>query len=271
MKNFVDINWLRENLSSEKLIVIDTRGELDSKEIGYDLYRKGHLKGARYMSLDDHMTGPIEKHGGRHPLVDVEKFKGNLEEMGVSDDSTLVIYDDGSLPMASRLWYLLRYIGKDRIYILKGGYQAIVDGGLDLDHGDPGSYERGSLNLKLDASILADIAYVKSHLDSGKALVDSRSRERYDGIEEPIDRIAGHIPGAINYPWMEAAGLAYDIDRIKEHFSRIGGEDIVVHCGSGVTGCVNFIFMEEVGLKPRLYLGGYSDWISYEDNQIAKS
>lgn len=271
MKNFKDINWLVDNLANEKLIVIDTRGELESKEIGYNLFRKSHLKNARYMSLDDHMTGEVGQHGGRHPLVDLDDFKDKLEDIGVSNDSLVLIYDDGQLPMASRLWYLLKYIGKEEVYILKGGFPEVLARGLDLEEGDGLQYQRGHLDIRLQEDILVDMDYVKDQLKKGNIVVDSRSRERYEGIVEPIDRIAGHIPGCINYPWMDLMDLDYDLDKIRKHFSGLGQDDFVVHCGSGVTGCVNFIFMDEVNLKAKLYLGGYSDWISYENNEIAKS
>ena len=267
MKNFRDINWLKENINREDLIIIDSRGELLSKEFGYEEFRKSHLKNAAYLSLEDHLSGKVGKHGGRNPMVDVPTFKEKLESIGMNNNSLVLIYDDGKLSMAARTLYLLKYIGKGKSYILEGGYLAIVEAGLELEAGEMTARPKGRLTIKIDSSILVGMEDVRERLDQGRIVIDSRARNRYEGLEEPLDPIAGHIAGAVNYPYEETMESNYDLDIVRGIFKDIGEKDPVVHCGSGVTGCVNFLFLEEIGLSPKLYLGGYSDWISYEENE----
>lgn len=272
MKNIVSQEWLINNLKREELIILDVRAELDDTDYGLREYQKGHIRGAQYVSVEDTLTGIVEVHGGRHPLPDMEKFIEDMKKLGIHDDSTVVIYDDGDLAMAGRLWWMLRYSGKHKVYILEGGINAWVDNGLEITTKIPEIKESDSLTLRLDYSMEADINYVKSAINSDNiAIIDSRATERFRGEVEPIDKIPGHIPNAINYPWMNLVsdGKIKSKEELEEYFKDLKKYDeIIVHCGSGITGTVNYIFMEEINLKPKLYVGGYSDWISYDDNKV---
>lgn len=274
MKNIVSQEWLLENMSREDLIVLDTRAELGDLEYGIKEYEKGHIEGARFVSVEDIMTGEVGAHGGRHPLPNMEKFIDDMKKLGIRDGSTVVIYDDGDLAMAGRLWWMLKYIGFPKAYVLDGGIKLWTEKGLPVTTEIRKVKEGDRLSLNIDHSILVDIDYVKKAMEKeSTAIVDARAAERYRGEVEPLDRIPGHIPNALNFPWMKLVerGRSMSKEEATVYFQPLKDyEEIIVHCGSGITGTVNYIFMEEIGLKPKFYLGGYSDWVSYEDNVVIK-
>ena len=274
MKNIVSREWLIKNMFNDNLIILDACAQLNDPDAGFRQYKEGHIRGARFVSLEKTMTGKISTHGGRHPLPDMEDFIEDMKKLGVQDDSIVVIYDNGDLSMAGRLWWLLRYSGKKDVFILEGGIKGWVDEELEITTELPQVKTSNMLTLNIDDSMEVDIEYVKEAINSEKiAIIDSRESGRYSGDFEPIDRIPGHIPSALNYPWMNVAidGKIKNIEELKEYFSPLQKyEELIVHCGSGITGTVNILFMEEVGLKPKLYVGGYSDWVSYKDNIVVK-
>lgn len=274
MKNFVTQTWLLENYSNDNLIILDARAELNDPKAGYHQYKKGHLKRAQFVSLEDTMTGKVSEHGGRHPLPDMEVFIKEMMQLGISDSSTVIIYDDGKLAMAGRLWWLLKYAGKAKVFLLEGGIKQWVDNGLEMTTVIAEPQSSGALSLHLNESMIAEFSEVKTAVDLEQtAIIDSRAYERYSGQVEPLDRLPGHIPSALNYPWMELVneGTIGGNQKINEKFKSLEEyEDIIVHCGSGITGTVNVLLMEEAGLKPRLYPGGYSDWVSYENNPVVR-
>lgn len=274
MKNFVTQTWLLENGSNKDLILLDARAELNDPKAGFNQYKVGHINGAHFVSLEDTMTGEVGEHGGRHPLPDMDVFIEEMKQLGISDSSTVIIYDDGNLSMAGRLWWLLRYAGKDNVFLLEGGMQHWLNNGLETTTIIPEPQSSECLSLNLNTSMIAEISEVKTAVKSEQtAIIDSRAPERYAGQLEPMDKLPGHIPSALNYPWMDLVneGTIMNSKKVNEKFKPLEEyEDIIVHCGSGITGTVNVLFMEEAGLEPKLYPGGYSDWVSYEDNQVVK-
>lgn len=274
MKNFVTQTWLLENSSNDELILLDARAELSDASAGFTQYKEGHIKNAHFVSMENTMTGEVAHHGGRHPLPDMEVFIDEMKKLGISDSSTIVIYDDGNLSMAGRLWWLLRYAGKNNVFLLEGGMKHWLENKLETTTNAPEPKQSTSLSLNLDKTMIADVTDVKKAAASkDTAIVDSRAYERYAGQVEPLDKLPGHIPNALNYPWIDLVdeGNIIDNEEISEKFKPLKNYDeIIVHCGSGITGTVNVLFMEEAGLKPRLYPGGYSDWVSYDENEVIK-
>jgi len=272
MKNIVSQEWLIGNLSNKDLIILDARAGLTDPDCGLKSYKEGHIEGAQFVSMEETMTGEIGIHGGRHPLPDMEIFVEDMKLLGIEDSSTIVIYDDGDLAMAGRLWWLLKYSGREKVYILEGGIKEWISSENKLTLETPNITRSNTLTLNINDLMNVNINYVKAATESGKvAIVDARARERYLGEVEPLDRIPGHIPSALNFPWMELVsdGKIMDKEKLIAHFKPLEKyEEIIVHCGSGITGTVNYIFLEEVGFKPRLYSGGYSDWVSYDDNKV---
>lgn len=274
LKNLVDVHWLKSKIDAKDLIILDSRSQLGSQDYGIEEYNKGHIPNAIFVSVEDILTGSVQKHGGRHPLPDMNAFVKDMERMGVDDSSVVVVYDDGDLAMGGRLWWMLKYIGKKEVYLLAGGIDAWKKAGFEVDTINRSPKEKGSLTIEINESIITTIDEVKTYQYMEDAIiVDSRTEDRYRGEIEPIDRVPGHIPNSKNYPWtiLTQDNMVRDVEFLKDHFKGLEKyEKIIVHCGSGITGTVNFIFMEEVGLKPILYVGGYSDWISYDENEIVK-
>ncbi|MBU5425369.1 sulfurtransferase [Tissierella pigra] len=273
MKNIISQEWLKDNIMKEDLIILDTRAELNNPNYGLNEYKKGHIKGAQFVPMEEITTGELREHGGRHPLPNMNEFIENMKSFGIKDDSTIIIYDDGDLAMAGRLWWILKYSGKHQVYILEGGIKSWVENGMEVTTEIPKVKKSDILTLNLEPSIEVDIDYVKKAIgNKDVAIIDSRAYERYIGEVEPLDKIPGHIPNALNYPWMNLVedGLKSK-EELEEYFKTLKGyKEVIVHCGSGITGTVNLMFMEEVGLKPKFYVGGYSDWVSYEDNEVIK-
>ena len=273
MKSIVSAEWLVENLDKEGVLVLDARSELGNPSYGSDAYKEGHIEGAVYVSVEYILTGEVKKHGGRHPLPDMNEFAVNINKLGVDDKSSVIVYDDGDLSMAGRLWWMLKLIGKEDVRLLGGGIKKWIEKGYPLSKTAAYPKPGEMLTVKMAPGIEASIEEVREALkDPKSAVIDSRTAERFRGEVEPIDKIAGHIPGAVNYPWTDLTegGRVPDIDELVGHFESLKGYDqLIVHCGSGITGTVNALFMEEIGLKPRLYVGGWSDWITYPENEVA--
>jgi len=272
MKNLVSVEWLKNNIDNQNLIIFDVRHVLGNESYGKEEYKKGHIPNAILVPVEELLTGEIKEHGGRHPLPDMKEFAHNMNTLGVDDRSKVIIYDDGDLAMAGRLWWMFKFIGFKEAYVLLGGLRAWKNADNPVTSNIPIICKGKELTYNLQKDMIVDINDVKTAiLDKDQVLIDSRTSDRYRGEIEPIDKIPGHIPGALNFSWTDLSMFDEDLDgsRIKEHFKTIENFDkIIVHCGSGITGTVNILFMEEVGLSPALYVGGYSDWISYPDNEI---
>ncbi len=271
MKNFVKKAWLEENINKDNLIILDARADLSDPEKGMKLYEEGHIKGAHFVSLEDTMTGELGIHGGRHPLPDMKRFVEDMKGLGIHDDSLLVIYDDGALAMAARLWWLLKYIGKSKVYILEGGFDNWLREGGEITDTILKRRKSKGLSLNINSDIRVNMEYVRDSIGKeGTVLIDARSYERYLGEVEPLDKFPGRIPSAMNLPWdsfLNKDGIDMeDIGKLLEPLFQ--HKEIIVYCGSGVSGTVPYIFMDEIGLKPKLYPGSYSDWISYDENQV---
>jgi thiosulfate/3-mercaptopyruvate sulfurtransferase len=268
----VTVDFLLENFKNEALVILDARFRMDNLEYGANAYKKSHIENARFISLEQDMAGSVEKHGGRHPLPDMKVFAKKLETAGVNDKSLVVIYDDGDLPAAARLWWMLRYIGKDNVYVLEGGFKEWVDRGLETTTNTCVPLKSGELSVNLRSEMICDVDFVRSNIEKeGSMIVDSRAKERYLGVVEPLDKKAGHILGAENYFWGEnfENGKLKDAGELQKNLNKFKKYDnLIVHCGSGITACPNIIAMEETGLEPMLYLGGWSDWVSYEENAV---
>lgn len=264
----VTIQWLKEHLEDPDLIIADCRYNLFDHELGSREYTEAHIPGAYFLHMEKDLTGSVQEHGGRHPIPDKNNFRDSMRSIGLTSRKTVIAYDnDGS--GASRLWWLLNFFGHYKVKVLDGGFPLWDKSGFpvtkDLPEKKPGSFDP-----VVNPGFLASVDDLGS-LDKESTLVDSRARERYLGNVEPIDFKAGHIPGAISIPYTEAVkekAIFRNENELKEMY-RETGDTPVVYCGSGITSCVNFVAMSIIGKKPRLYAGGWSDWISYETNGVA--
>lgn len=252
-------------------IVMDCRFALADPGAGYVQYQAGHIPGAYYLNLDTDLSGPAQgSHGGRHPLPDVEVFSRRLRDLGVSScEPTLVVaYDDNRFGFASRLWWLMRYLGHDEVNVLNGGLAGWIAGGYPIDATVPDEpAQAGNFEASVKSSMVASFDEVAAwSVNGGATLVDAREEFRYRGEQEPIDPVAGHIPGAVNIPWQEASfedGALKPVSDHEQRWSEHEGFQLVSYCGSGVTACVNLFSLALAGRDDAvLYVGSWSDWCS---------
>lgn len=274
MTNLISTERLinRLNNQQDNTRIIDVRFKLDDADAGRKMYLESHLPGAVYLDLNKDLSGRVEKHGGSHPLPDFPTFINKLANIGIDDETTVVIYDEGNDMFATRLWWLLESIGHNKVYILEGGINRWVEEGnevtTELSTLKPTSYEADFNEEKI-----VDLETVKEKVAAGTKLIDSRAEDRYLGDFEPMYSKAGHIPGAKNYPWKSVLsddGKWLKGKELLEHFSELDkDEEIIVSCGSGVSACANLLALKAAGYKnAKLYPGSFSDWISYDENEI---
>ena len=267
-KNIVSPEWLAAHLNDSNLIVIDCRFSLADPELGQQQYQTNHIPRSFYLDLNRDLSSPVSKHGGRHPLPNFTELAAKLSAIGVTKETLIVAYDDSRFAFASRLWWLIRYMGSDRVAILDGGFSAWKTAGYPLSDLPP-TPQPGNFEPQLKPEYLVDIEVVKARKDqAGVVLIDSRENERYAGLREPIDPVAGHIPSAVNYPWQDVTGEAGKVRSVLEQQQRWeqvkSADEIIVYCGSGVTACVNLLSLEIAGISnAKLYAGSWSDWCSY--------
>ena len=266
----VSPEWLAANTENPQVVIIDCRFSLADAELGQKQYQESHIPGAFYLDLNLDLASPVDKHGGRHPLPNIAELADKLSAIGIDFQNTLVVvYDDSRLAFAARLWWLLRYMGHSKSAVLDGGFSGWKAAGYPVTNILPEPRE-GVFVPELRSDWIVDIEAVKARKDlPGKVLVDSRESDRYLGLREPIDPIAGHIPGAVNYPWQDVTDEGSKVrspSEQKQRWSELETDaEIMVYCGSGVTACVNLLSLEIAGIpNAKLYPGSWSDWCSYQ-------
>jgi thiosulfate/3-mercaptopyruvate sulfurtransferase len=255
----VSVAWLRERLGDPGLRVVDCRYRLGEPGAGEKLWLEGHIPGAAYLDLDrDLAAEPGER--GRHPLPDPEDFQAAARRAGIGPDTLVIAYDEAAEGGAARLWWLLRHFGHDRVAVLDGGLRGWREEGGPLEAGatQPAAGTFSSGPQKGDTSEIDAL--------EGSLLLDARAPERYRGEVEPIDPVAGRLPGAVSLPFAEVApdGRFLEPEALRRRFAAAGsgaGGDAIAYCGSGVTACVLVLAAEVAGLHPvRLYPGSWSEW-----------
>lgn len=265
---------LHAHLDDPDVVIVDCRFSLADPALGQRQYREGHIPGAFYLDLNRDLSGPVGVHGGRHPLPDPNQLAQTLSTLGVQAQTQVVAYDDSRLAFAARLWWLLRSLGHERIAVLDGGLAAYRAAGYSLTSEVPPPRLGNSITQPYFQDWV-EVSAVQACRDRpGVVLVDSREPGRYRGEAEPIDPVAGHIPGALNYPWQEVThpdGRLCSLQEQRRRWAAIeSAEEIIVYCGSGVTACANLLSLELAGIHGgKLYAGSWSDWCSYGDLPVA--
>ncbi|MFC3041649.1 sulfurtransferase [Virgibacillus xinjiangensis] len=275
MPYIINVNRLKNRLQNRQgnTVIIDVRFDLSDPDAGRKMYLQNHLPGAVYLDLEKDLSSRPEKHGGKHPLPDLELFAAKIGNIGIGHETTVIIYDQENDMFAARLWWLLHILGHERTYVLEGGYNKWVEEGNAVTKSLPVLAAK-EFRPHLKENQTVDIEEVKEKLENEAAvLIDSRSKERYLGKEEPLYKKAGHIPGAKNYFWKDIYkkdGTWKSKGDLQQHFSSLPKDkDIIVSCGSGISACPNILALKMAGFsKVKLYPGSFSDWISYEDNKI---
>ncbi len=270
---------LAERLGDPKLVILDCRFALEDPDYGQRSYAEGHIAGAHFADLERDLSGPVTKGvTGRHPLPDASRLIERLQQWGINNDSDIVLYDDGPGAFAARAWWLLAWLGKrSGVAILDGGLKAWHAAGLPLSL-DPADKREGRFSGEPDPALLIDAEQLRKRLgDPALTLLDARAQPRFRGEVEPIDPVAGHIPGAQCAAFTDnlgADGRFLPAEQLKARFSTLIGtrkpEALVAYCGSGVTACHNLFALSLAGypLAP-LYAGSWSEWITDPQRQVA--
>ena len=283
MKRLINVPEFFDIINSDNdYIIFDCRFDLLDKNYGPDSYKNGHIKGAYLIDLENHLADPRSEHGGRHPFKNRNELKEIMESFGVNKDTTIITYDDGDMQGAGRLVFQLNNLGLYNVYALNGGLLSYKNHGgeVETEINTP-SCEKSNLDISIDNSFIVDMDYVKSRLyDDNTVLLDSRAKRRYLGLEEPVDPVSGHIPGAKSYFFMDVLDTDKmsepdfkssfkPKDELLEHFSDIDEDkEIIVYCGSGISLMVNALALDIIDRPYKIYPGSFSDWISYKDNKI---
>ncbi len=275
MKNIVTPKWLKENLQNEKLVLVDCRFSLMDKEYGKRSYEESHIKGAVRIDIETELSAPVKEHGGRHPLPNVEELKITFENIGISNDSIVVAYDEGDLSGPARLWWILKYLGHDKVYVLNEGINVFAEIGGETNSAKT-EIKKGKFEVNPNENMRVNMEYVRERLNKENiAIVDCRENIRYIGEFEPVDKKAGHIPGALNYFWMDILNKNEDRLTIKseksleEYFNKLKDfKEVIIYCGSGITASPVSLALTEADIDHKLYTGSFSDWISYEENNV---
>lgn len=261
--------------SDSDLILVDANGAPDARAT----YDDHHLEGAVFVDMNRQLAdiGPDASKGGRHPLPSAAKFAASLTDLGISPNSRVVAYDDkNGSNAAARLWWMLKAIGHKNVQVLDGGYQSAVAAGFPVSKETPlprkvAPYPASEFRLPLAGMSEVDDA----RQDPGSVVVDVRDPDRFNGVKEPIDLIAGHIPGAVNIPFasnLNSNGKFLSPEELRtkyrQAFGEIGASHVIVHCGSGVTACHTLLALDHAGMDiPKLYVGSWSEW-SRNDNPM---
>jgi thiosulfate/3-mercaptopyruvate sulfurtransferase len=266
----IETSALAEHLADPSFAIVDCRFDLKDTSAGERAYQAGHIPGAVYADVDHDLSAEKTGTNGRHPLPDIQTFTTTLDRLGIDASTQVVVYDQDSGGFASRLWWMLRWLGHDEVALLNGGFAKWAAEGRPTTPGVEARSRRVFIPHPRPemAVTAADVAQMIGRQDW--RLVDARAPERFRGEVEPVDKVAGHIPGAVNVPFLEnidANGTFKSPSQLAERFHKASGstptDHIVLYCGSGVTACQNLLAMEHAGLKgARLYPGSWSEWSS---------
>jgi thiosulfate/3-mercaptopyruvate sulfurtransferase len=275
--SLISLKDLQINLDNPDWVIIDCRFELENKDLGRDMYLEAHIPGAVYAHLDDNLSGPIVPgKTSRHPLPDVDMFVETLSSWGIDESVQVIVYDDGGGKYAARLWWMLRWFGHEAVAVMDGRFTHWCEAGYSTKSGvEVNSPKKFSPRLRPE--FLVETGEVMSmRNDPDFRLVDSRSADRYQGINETIDPVAGHIPGAVNAYFgdnLNEDGRFKNKDELRARFDKIlegyRPENAVFYCGSGVTAAHNLLALHYAGYgEALLYPGSWSEWITDPDRSI---
>jgi thiosulfate/3-mercaptopyruvate sulfurtransferase len=260
----IDATELAGLLADDACTVLDVRYQMGGPS-GYDEYARGHIPGAAYVDLDTALAAPPGPRG-RHPLPDVDVFEEAMRAAGVSGDRPVVVYDDWAGRSAARCWWLLRWAGHPDVRVLDGGLSAWT-GELSTADPDPTPGDFVAKPGQLPVVEVGDVL----DLARDHVLVDARAPERFRGEVEPVDPVAGHIPGAVNVPTganLADGGRFKDPAALKEVYASVGSDEVAAYCGSGVTAAHDVLAMAVAGIDAALYPGSWSEWVADPERPV---
>ena len=278
-QTLVSVESLATQLGEGRLRLFDCRFDLRDADAGRREFLASHLPGALYANLDSDLSDLTTEGRGRHPLPGASTFSDTLSRWGLTPDQPVVVYDSSDGSMAARLWWMLSLFGHPQVAVLDGGIQAWTKAGGRTESGWPADPEPSRYRGRFDVRRIASTAVVAARMATqGGALVDARAPERFRGEIEPLDRIAGHIPGAVNRPYvanLRPDGRFKPAAVLREEFDQLLGdtavEQTLLMCGSGVTACHHALAMQHAGLAgARVYAGSWSEWVADAARPVAR-
>ncbi|HUU72103.1 MAG TPA: sulfurtransferase [Burkholderiales bacterium] len=275
-KTLIDADELADNLDNPRFIIFDCRHELTNPEFGDKAYAQSHLPNAHFASVDRDLSSHPTGKNGRHPLPPADRFAAWLGSKGVTSGIQVVGYDNAAGVYASRLWWLMRWLGHEAVAVLDGGWDAWLAAGgpttTDIPAAVPATFSPQLHGVNVDA------AYIVANLQSeNMKVIDARSNDRFHGQNETIDPVGGHIPGAVNRFFkknVDDNGRFRPGTELKSEFQALIGntpvQNVVHQCGSGVSACHNLLAMELAGMSgSRLYPGSWSEWVADPARPVA--
>ena len=272
----ISVDELKALIETPELRLFDCRFYLSAPEKGMDEYQKGHIVNSQYAHLDQQLAGQTSAQTGRHPLPEKQDFEKQLNKWGVNESSQIIVYDDMNGAIAARLWWMCKWAGLNSVAVLDGGIQAWVSQDNELTK-IPGQHSSSHYKAHFDDSLWLTTQSLQQLItDHTTVLTDARAKERYIGKVEPIDKVAGHVPGAINIPFdsnLDAHGCFKSKTELTNlHNCTNDGSNVIAMCGSGVTACHNILARAHAGIgMGKLYVGSWSEWITDSEREIQKS
>ena len=265
----ISVPELMDRLPEESIRIFDCRFSLLNPDAGFQVYHEGHIPGAGFFDLEKDLSGLPGPTTGRHPLPDAHRFGQLAGERGITAEATIVAYDDGPGSTAARLWWMLGWLGHTNVQVLDGGLAKWIECGGRLKGGTESYPSSGFSPQLFERKWITTDQLVSEIANDDCLVIDARESQRFLGKVEPIDKVAGHIPGSVNRPFSHnlSDGVFKSKDQLLERFSPLithrPANEIVHSCGSGVTACHNLLAMELAGLKgSRLFAGSWSEWIT---------
>ncbi len=299
----IDVESLRALVAPPAVALLDCRFDLAAPDAGRQAYLRSHIPGARYVDLNRDLSAPVTAASGRHPLPDPVALDAFFRGLGLVRNIQVVVYDESNGSFAARAWWLLRWLGFAKVAVLDGGMSAWLREGGATESGEPprgagqpprgaaepagsaaagspgGSRATGSHQVQVERRAALGADELIAALENPRTLlIDARAPERYAGAVEPIDPVAGHVPGAVNHPFsanLQSDGRFLPPEELERRWrDRLGDAlpaDVIVMCGSGVTACHNLLALERCGLPgARLYAGSWSEWIRDPRRPVAR-
>jgi len=278
LTTLVNTETLSRHIDDPRWVVVDCRFILTDPDAGQRAHAAGHIPGARYAHLENDLSSPVMPASGRHPLPYPPVLAEKLGRWGIDRTSQVVVYDDTLGAMAARLWWLLRWLGHEAVALLDGGFPKWQREGRPVTPELP-MIQATQFHPTINNAMWVDADYVeRMHERKAGVLIDARADERFRGDVEPFDKVAGHIPGAINMPYednLDFSGEFMSDEALRELYlaalNNIAPDKVVQMCGSGVTACHNILAMEHAGLAgSKLYAGSWSEWITDPTRPVVK-
>lgn len=273
----ISVEDLHKNLTNDDWFIFDCRFLLKDPNGGLKKFEQGHIPGAQFADMDKDLASTMTATSGRHPLPEPSELVNKLQLWGVSNSSQIICYDDMSGAFAARMWWLLKWLGHDDVAVLDGGIDKWTSNNLALET-DVNKRSKGTFSGKENNNMWVDVSFVQQQLAENKInLLDARSGERFTAQDTKTDPVAGHVPGAMSFPFSEnltKQGVFLSADELRtrfaETFSASENKEIINMCGSGVTACHNLLAMSIAGLPmTRLFVGSWSEWIKDKSRPVA--